>query len=306
MSGINKLIADWKKNKPIPAPVPVPVPIPTPMPVPATNQIKAAMFVDGANSKYPETCNTGVTSLQSWVLAHGKSWEDPYREDGLDRLQAAGSRWLVYIVDGVYNPVSKSVLAMCLADMGHPDDGRHAVPSEGWYDRCIAHGVDSHIAILRNSPGSNVPPTEQAVKDLIAAYKGNRWKEVVYCTGLETDRNTTVDQTASLCVWFKGYAPKNRVLVGSQSVDFLLTVADKVTGIMVGLEQAAPGGNPCSKPLTLATAPAYIALLDRLAAKVGASNVAALEWWAKSVEDRRAITKMILAKGYSCGCGDFK
>jgi hypothetical protein len=35
------------------------------------------------------------------------------------------------------------------------------------------------------------------------------------------------------------------------------------------------------------------------------SNVVALEWRARNVEDRRTITKQILAKGYSCGCGQF-
>ncbi len=310
MSAINKMIEDWKKNKPTPAPTPpAPVPpkpeppAPEPAPTPVTGQIKAAMFVDAAGSPYSEVINLGVTSLQGWAMAHGKSWENPYRVDGLARQRAAGSDTLIYIVDKSYNPVTSSVLAMCLADMGHPENGRHADPSEGWYDRCVAQGIVRHVAILRDSPDTGVAINEKAVTDLIYAYHGSRWKEVIYSTGLETDRNTTADQTVQLIKWFHVHAPNNRIVVGSAKVDFLLAVAGKVSDVELWLEQQS---HPTQQPLTLATAPGYISLLDKLAAKVGAGKVWAGEWWAKSVADRRTITRQILAKGYNCGCGDFK
>ncbi len=257
------------------------------------------MFVDAAGSPYGETINLGVTSPQGWAGCHGKSWENGYRADILQRLQAAGSRWLAYIADKAYR--GNVVLELCLADRVHPDvPGKHMVPDEGWFERCSARGVDSHIVFLRDSPDSGVGINEQAVIDLVDAYTGTRFKEVIFGTGLETKRNTTAAQAAQLVKWFRAHT-KSRVLVGDQSPDFLLQVA-ALCDAELWLEQAT---HPTQQPLTLATAPAYLASLQRLAAKVGPGKVWAGEWWAKAKADRQAITRQILAAGYNCGCGDF-
>lgn len=285
----------WKKDNPAPKPNPKPKPTPEPA---GSAQVKAAMFVDAAGSPFKETISNGVTSPQGWALCHGQSWENDYRIDILRRLKAAGSRWLVYIVDGAYR--NAPVLAMCLADMQHPEDGRHMVSDEGWFDRSIAAGVDSHIAIFRDSPGSAVPITEQSVINLIAAYKGARWKEVIFLVGLETKRNTTAEQAAQIVQWFRAHCT-HRVIVGDQSVDFLLDVANRCNADL-WLEQPS---HPTQQPLTSLTAGGYLDLLGKLAAAVGASKVWAGEWWAASKTDRQDITRRILSAGYHCGCGDF-
>lgn len=309
-------ILDWLKKQqpkptPAPAPIPTPTPVPTPTPTPtpapvsvptSSTLIHASMFVDASGSPYGETINRGVTSPQAWASCHGKGWENGYRDDILTRLQAAGSDTLVYIVDKYYR--NAPVLAMCLADMGHPDDGHHADPSEGWYDRSIAKGVKRHIAIFRDSPDTGVSVSEQAVKEFVGYYKGSRF-EVLFMTGLETNRNSgaTPDQTAQVCRWMKAYAPKNRIIVGSSQPDYLLAVAGKVDGIELWLEQA---DSLMATPLTLATAPAYLASLDKLAAKVGTNKVWAGEWWCSKVEDLRAITNQIILRGMNLGCGKFR
>lgn len=272
-----------------------------PQTTPAANsaQIKAAMFLDATGSPFSETINRGVTSPQGWALCHGKSWENDFRRDILQRLKAAGSDTLVYLVDSTYR--NAPVLAMCLADMTHPDDGHHMVADEGWYDDCLAAGVVRHIAILRDSPDSSVAVARQSVVDLVQAYDGARWKEVIYLTGLESKRNTTVEQTVQLVKWFR-IECKNRVVVGDQSPDYLLAVAAQCDAEL-WLEQPT---HPTQQPLTLATADAYLASLARLAAKVGAGKVWAGEWWAASLADRRTITAQILAAGYNCGCGAFQ
>ena len=267
---------------------------------------KAALFVDASGSTFSETINSGATSGLNWVSCHGKSWENDYRADLLNRLNAAGSRWLVYIVDS-HMPASSPVLRMCIADMEHPADGHHMVADEGWYERSIAKGVDSHIAILQDSPDSGVPYSQQASVDLVAAYKGTRYREVCYMTGLETKRNNTVAQAAQRAKWLQAAAPGKRVIVGDQSADFLLAVADASPGVELWLEQAAPGGNPINRPLTAATKSAYLADLARLAAKVGASKTWAGEWFMASVADARAFSSEVLALGYNCaGRGQFK
>lgn len=286
---------------PAPVPDPVPTPAPVPVPVPASSQIKAAMFLDATGCPYKETINTGVTSPQAWASSHGKSWENGYRADILDRLQAAGSDTLVYIVDGYFGDPKTSVLAMCLADMGHPDDGRHADQSEGWYTRSIAKGIKRHIAILRDSPDTKVPATKQSVVNLVAYYKGSRF-DVIYLTGLESNRNRTVAQTVQDVKWLQELAPGKRVVAGSSDPNYLLAVADGAPGVELWLEQA---DSLMAKPLTTATAPAYLTSLDKLAAKVGAGRCWAGEWWCVNKADRIAVTKQILAKGYNAGCGQF-
>ena len=302
VNGVGKLVSSEDIVVPVPDPVipPTPDPIDPVTPV-ATGLTRASMFVDAAGSKFNETINLGVTSPQGWALCHGKAWENEYREDILNRLQEAGGDTLVYLVDKAYR--GAVVLEMCLADRTHPEDGRHMVQSEGWYDRSVAHGIIRHVAVLRNSPDTGVGVNEQAVIDLVDAYTGTRFKEVIFSTGLETKRNTSIDQTVQLCNWFKKHAPKNRIVVGDQSKDFLLAVASKVSGIELWLEQAT---HPTQQPLTVDSAKAYLADMRILADKVGTSKVWAGEWWARTKVERLTITNQILSAGYNCGCGQFK
>lgn len=279
----------------------------TPAPLPVNSaQAHAKMFSLAAGCPFKETINAIGTSALGWSTIHGKSWENDFREWWLDKMQAEGSDTLVYLVENSYH--SAPVLAMCLADMQHPEDGRHMVPSEGWYDRSVAHGVTKHIAIMRDSPDTKVSISEAAVVELIAAYNGHRWKEVIYSTGLETKRNTSAADAARLVGWFRAHC-KNRVIVGDQSPDYLLSVL-ALCDADAWLEQPT---HPTQQPMTLAGLPAYLADLDRLAKYISGKRgstieaarlrVWAGEWLGADQATCREITSRILAAGFNCAGG---
>jgi len=344
-SVVNGVTNIWTTNVP-PAVVtptnPPPVTPTNPPPVVPTNPPAvsglgcAAMFVDATGSTYTETINTGVTSPQAWAACHGKGWENQYREDILNRLQAVKSKYLVFIVDK-WLPLSNPVLRMCLTDMVHPDiPGKHMVPEEGWYERCAAHGITGQIGILRDSPDTGVAISEQAVKDFVAAWKETRYNPVHFMPGLECKRNTSVTDTARQVGWFHA-ACTNRIIVGDQSVDFLSQVIDATGGNVevwkeqdtfplssvhklyysLGLSSVKPVKihGRLGAPLSDSSFSAYKAQLEQLAQKLktklnisieqARKKVWAGEWWASTKAKRIQYTQDLLAAGFNCGCGDF-
>ena len=282
-------------------PVTPPVVPPVVPPVtPVTGLIHASMFVPAAGCPLGSTINTGVSGSLAWAQCHGQSKENEYRDWLLDQLQAAGVDTMAYIVDGYLGDPATSVLAMCLSDMGHPSDGHHADQTEGWYTRCVAHGITRQIAILRDSPDTKVPATKDSVARLVAYYKNSRF-DVVYLTGLECNRNRTAAQTIQDVKWLQELAPGKRIVAGSADPAYLLSVANGAPGVELWLEQP---DSLMARPLTVDTIGTYCMSLNKLALKVGAGRVWAGEWWAVSAADRKQFTQTFKDAGYNI-CGGY-
>ena len=282
-----------------PGPVVTP-PAPT-TPVTGAKQIRAALFVDAKGCALQMACNSGFSGPLAWAQSHGHSGEDAYREWLLDAVQATGADTMPYIVDSYFGDPQTSVIAMCLADMGHPTDGHHADQAEGWYDRCIAHGITRQIAILRDSPTTNTPATRQSCERLVAYYRGSRL-DVIYLTGLESNRNRTVAQTAQDARWLMELDPGKRVVAGSADPQYLLDIAAAAPGVELWLEQPE---SLMAHLMTSAGMGTYCMSLNKLALKVGAAKVWAGEWCAKTIAERKEFTKTLLEAGYNVG-GSFQ
>ena len=273
--------------------------------VPDPTLVRGAMFFP-ASSAFPWANCRGVSSPQGYASSHGKSDENPYRTYCFGAIKAMGGNALAYILDKWMR--NQPVLQMCLCDREHPDD-KHHFPKAGaepnW--ALIAqedYDIGTHLVAFRDSPDTGVGVSEQAVIEAVQCYTGSRVKQIVWLTGLETDRNNgaTPDQTAQIVAWFKAHKrPQDRVAVGSQSLGYLLDVASKCDAEL-WLEQAT---HPINAPLTFDSAKAYLASLDQLAAQVGAAKTWAGEWWAGDEATRKNITAQIVAKGMQCGCGEW-
>ena len=283
--------------------------------VTSSAQWHGVMFYPATPGAVPwsSTINHGVCSLQSYASSHGNAWENDYRLDGFGHIKAFDGDTMVYIADKWLAGADKVELRakrakprMFLCDQGSPVDGHHISDAENFVAIGLKYGIKRHVVVLRDSPESGITPGlfEAQVKELATAYATAR-VEWALMTGLETKRNTAIADAARQVKLVQQYAPKARCIVGDQSADFLLQVLAQAPGVELWLEQDAPGGSPVTVPLTSATAPAYLASLGKLAAKVGAGKVWAGEWWTADESTRLNITAQILAAGMNCGCGQF-
>ena len=303
MSNIFQSFWDWlisifKKSTPTTTPPVVVPPVVTP---PITQPVTPPATGTGSKAVLFTDHNGTATSSLEYAIIHGTATENKKRTQMLEDIQASGSPWLVFIVDK-FLPESNPVLRMCLAGMPSPVDGHYMSPPEGWMDQCAAKGINRVIAIYRDSPDSGVTISEASVKSMIAAFAGSKWLEIVFSTGLETKRNTSLAETVKIVNWFHANCT-NRIVVGDQSADWLLSVLNAGATFEPWLEQAAPGGSPISVPLTSATKGAYLADLARLAAKVGAGKTWAGEFWLASKAERYSFTQELLALGYNVAGG---
>ena len=310
-------------NSPTPPnPPDPPTPPPTNGPV---STMRIGMFQDSTGSKYPAECNLKATSPMGFRYVHGKSYENDFRLDILDRMQATKCNTIPVLFDGM--DVSNIVLDMCIHDRSHPEDGRHMVQDEGWYERCAAHGVLNQILVFRDSPDSRLSVSKASVQRTVDAFHGSRFKKT-YLTGFETKRNNTIDQAAQTVLWFNELDPSVECWVGDQSMDFLLAVKAKLpnTHVRLWLEQPThPTQDPLavrfmnffrrpvpiarhthvlSQPLGSAqTTQVYLNEMARGAAVVGASNIVAGEWFANDKATRIRLTQQFESYGYICGGG---
>ena len=292
---------------PEPVPTPEPEPTPEPIPVPSKPVLRGVMFyphqIYGTAKTPVWSGNCGVDSLLGYVSIHGNSWELEARRNGYAWIKAMGGQAAVIIAEKLYG---NRELAMFLTNCKHPEDGHRMNDKEN--EVIIArnnYGVNLWVVSLFNDDETSIPANkhEDYIKEIVGLYDWADKDQAVWLICLETDeRFPSVADVIQRVAWVRKYSPDHRVIVGSASVDFLLAVAAKDASIELWLEQNA---HPTQKPLTLTTATSYIESLDKLAAKVGAGNTWAGEWWAKDIETRRKITKLIVAKGYNCGSGDF-
>lgn len=259
---------------------------------------------------YPN--NHGVTSQLGYRNIHGQSNEDAQRIDMFTWVNRWGGTALVYIRDNWGQ--GNAVLDMCLNGRKHPADG-HYFPVNGKTESDFAmwgkqqYGISKHVCFVWNDERP-APITEQTVKLAVDSYDGTRLgiENIAFGTCLETDEiMPDPGAAANAARWIKKYAPNSPCIVGSANENYLLAVADKISGVFLWLEQQTGGGSPVTVPLNRNTFPAYKNSLDRLASKVGKAHVIPGEWWASNPNDVAWMTQQLLSAGYSfLGCGKYK
>lgn len=302
MSFAQDLIDQWKKNKPTPAPTPTPVPTPTPTPAPTTSAWRGVMFVP-ATAGMPN--NRGVSSQLDYRGCHGKANENAVRLDMLQCVKNWGGNVLCYIRGECSRP--SEVLDMCLNGRKHPGDGHYfpikaPTKDNGEVDWAMwakqAYGIDKHICWIWNDNNS-VPYTEAIVQEAVKAYDGCRlgMENVMFGTCLETNEQNPDPNTAvKMLGWISKYAPNSPRVVGSANEAYLMAVGAKDSQAFLWLEQAP---TLLANPLTRATFPAYLASLNRLAAKYGKARIIPGEWWASLPVDVKWMTEQLLAAGFA-------
>jgi len=294
---------------PTPGPTPSPQPDPSPVPVPASSLVKCAMFIPAKSSHDPWPQLAGVEDTNDWVRAHphGPAWETDYRKYCISQLQAMGANAIMYYADALKGAKE---LQCYICDTEYTRDGKdhqHIPDSDNCAVWLAKAGVTVHVVTLTDSPAVTIPwaQYDNFVKEMVAAYataRKNIISRVVWLVGLECNRNMTVDLVNTVAGYVWKYAGKDaEVVCGSSNQDFLKQVHAKNKNIQLWKET---DGHPINAALTLSTCQGYIRQLDELAALVGPSKIYAGEWW--SYQDMTAITKLITAKGYNCGCGRFK
>jgi len=189
------------------------------------------------------------------------------------------------------------------------EDGVTHVPSDENSAVWLVHACGSpfyFINVLTDSPEMTIPMSgmDAFIKYVVSCYKGSRGITPLYLIGLECNRNLSVAQVVQIANIVRKYAGADApVIAGSASLDFLKQVHASDANIQLWKET---DGHPINEALTDATSAAYISELDSIAALVGAKNTWAGEWYAESDADRLAITARLTAKGYQCGCGQWK
>ena len=240
-------------------------------------------------------------STQAYARSHGKSWENDYRRWLVTAVSQWGGNAIVYFADALKGAIE---LEMYLVDTASPVDGHHIVDSDNSASWLKNVGVNIHIPILTDSPGTiNMAAVQSLIQDLAKAYKTSRGLTVVWLVGLECNRNMTVAQVCQVAAWVRQYVGSDApVVCGSANQEFLKSVHAADAKMELWKEQ---DGHPINQALTSATAPAYLTELDQFAALVGPGKVWAGEWFSMDDATRKAITAQIVAKGYNCGCGQF-
>lgn len=264
------------------------------------------MFIPQMQPKQPwiVTPNSWPDSTQAYARSHGNAWENDYRHWCVSALQAWCANAIAYFADKLKGAIE---LEMFLCDTASPVDQHHISDGENSAVWLKNAGVTTHIIILTDSPDWSIPggSMDKYISDLFSAYATSRGIKHIWLIGLECNRLglTSVTGCASIAANIRKYEPQARIVVGSSQQDFLKSVHATDASLELWREQ---DGHPINSALTKATAPAYIAELDELAGLVGASKVWAGEWWAADDATRKEITQQILAKGYNCGCGQYR
>jgi len=274
----------------------------TTIPSPVSTLIKCSMFIP---AKVPQAPWVKVgppwpDSTQAYVKSHGSSWENDYRNWCVTSLQNWGANSITYYAEKLKGKIE---LEMYLVDTASPVDGHHIADKSNFCVLLKNAGVTTHIPILTSEDmvWNNM---EALIKDLSNAYKTSRGISVIWLIGLESNRNVTIDQIAQIAKWVRQYAGESsRIVCGSKNYDWLISVHNVDAKIELWKEQ---NGHPINEALTAETAPKYLTDLGELAKLVGADKVWAGEWWCMDEATRKSITSQILAKGYNCGCGQFK
>lgn len=234
MSGINKMIADWKKNNPTPAPAPTPAPTPTPTPdptpapIPPGNVWRAALFfphkIYGTNTIPPWPGNQGVDSNLDFVSCHGNSWEKTKRRNGYAWVKDSGGDTIVIIAEKLYGNYE---LAMFLTNCKHPD-GHQMNDKEN--EVVIARkefGINHWVVSLFNDDETSIPSNkhEDYIKEMATRYSWATGEQVAFLICLETNERFNVAETMQRVKWVNQYAPGKRIIVGSAAPDFLKSIA---------------------------------------------------------------------------------
>lgn len=273
----------------------------------ASGEWRGCMFTP-ATAGYPN--KNGVTSQLEYRGIHGQSNEDAQRLDMFSWVQKWGGNVLIYI-RGNWG-IGNVVLDMCLNGRKHPTRKDYYFPVNGKSESDFAmwakqeYGIDKHICFVWNDDNS-MSIKEQVVIDAVTAYDGTRIgiENIAFGVCLETNEIMPDPATAvTAAKWIKKHAPSSPCIVGSASVDYLLSVSDKIDSIYLWLEQAT---DPVKAPLTRSTFSTYKSSLDKLADKVGKSRVIPGEWWASSPDDVAWMAQQLLGAGYSfLGSGKYK
>jgi len=248
--------------------------------------------------------NKGVSSQLGYRGCHNGPNENGVRKDMLQCVKNWGGNTLIYIRGEFSRP--NDVLDMCLNGRKSPADGHYFpvnTPSgSGEVDWAMwakeKHGIDRHVCFIWND-NTSVPFTEGIVAEAVRSYDGCRlgMENIMFGVCLETDEimpDPNVVNGMLGCV--AKYAPQSPMVVGSANEIFLMAVGSKNSKTYLWLEQA---GHPVNAPLTRATFPAYLASLNRIAAKCGKARTIPGEWWAASAADVKWMTDQLLAAGFA-------
>jgi len=264
-------------------------------------QWKGVMFVP-ATPGMPN--NRGVSSQLDYRGCHGKSNETAVRMDMLQCVKNWGGNTLIYIRGEFCRP--NDVLDMCLNGRKHPTDGHYfptkAPTGSGEVDWAMwakgVYGIEKHVCFIWND-NTTVPFSEGVLAEAVKSYDGCRlgMGNVMFGMCLETDEIIpNVNTVAAMLGWITKYAPSSPMVVGSANENFLMAVGAKNSKTFLWLEQAS---HPVNVPLTRATFPAYLASLNRIAAKCGKARTIPGEWWATSATDVKWMTDQLLLAGFS-------
>ncbi len=300
-------IAAWAKKyggeEAVPQPVPQPDPVPGPKPpAPVTGAWRGVMFVP-ATKGMPN--NRGVSSQLSYRECHNQPNENPVRLDMIKCVQAWGGNMLCYIRGEFCR--NNPVLDMALNGMKHPGDGHYfptkaPTASNGEVDWAMwakeALGIEKHLCWIWDDNNST-PYTEAIVQEAVKSYDGCRlgMENVMFGTCLETnEQNPDPNMAVKMLGWISKHAPNSPRVCGSANEAYLLAVGAKDAKAFLWLEQAP---SLLAHPLTRSTFPAYLASLERIAAKCGKARTIPGEYWASNPVDVRWMTQQLLAAGFT-------
>lgn len=231
MSGINKLIADWKKNHPtpVPTPTPEPEPAPTPTPEPANAVWRCPMFFphrfcnSGVTPPWPG--NSGVDSNLGYVSIHGNSWEQQNRRNAYAWIKVMGGDTTIFISEKLYG---NAELQMFLTNRKHPTDGHRMNDKEN--EIVVARqnfGVNRWIVSLFNDDSTSLKSNqhEDYIREITGCYDWATAEQVAWMICLETNERFSVTDAVQRAEWIKKYSPGRRIIVGSASSEFLKLVS---------------------------------------------------------------------------------
>ena len=255
------------------------------------------MFIRARVPQDPWITVAGVDDCGfDYVDCQGKPWMVAKRQWIAAGIKERGGNACIYFVDPLNGngAMQGFLIDAAAADGSHVKDADN---SAVWLANA---GVTIHVPILTHNPTLTIPLSgmDGLVKSLAKGYASARptvISRVVWLIGLECERNLTVTNIQTIAASIRTYAGANaEIWAGGQNLTFLQAV--QAADPKIGAWKEQDGSLPAA-PLTMATAPAYIAEVKLLKPGIGGEFMA-------NQATRKWITAQFMVAGLNQGCGE--